>query len=84
MEASVVERVLEIKESRSVDEVNQLLATGAWIVLEVKVEKTRKPVGKEKVGIEGAGNWNLYKIEDKFEIKYEENLESLYVLGRVK
>lgn len=84
MVTSEVGKVLEVKECRSTEEVNSLLATGEWIVLDAKVEKIRKPVGKEVVGVEGAGNWNVYKIADRFEIKYDENLESLFVLGRVK
>ena len=84
METVEIGNVTEVKECKSANEANSLLATGEWVVLTVKVEKVRKPVGKEKVGIDGAGNWNVYRTEDRFEIKYEESLETIYVLGKVK
>ena len=76
--------VKEIKECHSQSEVNSLLETRNWVLLEIKVEKVRKPDGKEKVGVVATSDWNHGpRSYDTFEIKYVESLESIYFLGRL-
>ncbi|OGN00542.1 MAG: hypothetical protein A2651_01485 [Candidatus Yanofskybacteria bacterium RIFCSPHIGHO2_01_FULL_42_12] len=76
--------VQEVKECKSQDDVNELLRQGNWKLLAVKVEKVKKPVGKERVGVDAVSDWaNGQRWWDRYEIKYEECLESTYVLGRL-
>ena len=77
-----LEDIKEIKECHTQEEVNALLSQANWRLIETKVEKIKVPVGKEQVGTDSIANWLGEKDWPRYEIKYEEKLVSLYVLGR--
>ena len=77
-----LEDIKEIKECYTQDEVNKTLRQPNWRLIDVKVEKVRVPIGKEKVGLDMcSGFWQSGQAA-RFEIKYEEKLASLYIAGR--
>ena len=78
-----LEDIKEVKECKTQDEVNDMLSQGNWRLLEVKLDKVRVPVGKEAVGTDYGGNaFSGSESSTRYEVKYEERIASLYVLGR--
>ena len=77
--------IVEVKETTNSGEVNSLLRFGEWILIDSKIEKIRVAVGKEKVGIDfvPAGFFNDGLQSNRLEIKYEEKLTALYILGKI-
>jgi len=79
-----LEDIIEIREISKVEEVNSLLLTGNLRLLDTKIEKLGIPAGKVEVGIDQISTAFQAEGYSRYEIKYEEKLKSLYMLGRYK
>lgn len=77
-----LEDIKEVRECRTQEEVNILLNQGNWRVIDAKVEKLRIPIGKEKVGKDMCSGFWAWGEANRFEVKYEERLTALYILGK--
>jgi hypothetical protein len=76
--------IIEVKECREESEVNELLSTGKWKVVNVRSEKVKIADGKVQVGKDMCSGFWAWGETPRYEIKYKEALFTIYILGRIK
>lgn len=75
--------IIEIKELENIDEVNSLLSTGSWRLIDVKSEKVKTTETKESGGSELFLGF-LYESQPTIVPIENEYIETKYIIGRYK